>query len=1023
MVAGAIEFTDLSERNKNNDDQVTSDVNIKQGQSLFKSLDSIIQTKWVGPVLYIAGGLVIVGVVAGLVCGLTDSCKSCKPVDGGWTDYGAWSDCSKSCGSGTQYSNRTCSKPVPNSCGSACTGDSSKVQECNVDLCPCDKISIQDGTLNPDQLTYNSGDTFEVVCNTGFSLEDISLKTVTCTDGELSELPSCSPGPCEKPEIENGEVSPTSETVKSGESYEVTCSSGHSLSEPTLSTLTCTNGELSTLPTCEPDPCEKPEIENGEVSPTSETVKSGESYEVTCSSGHSLSEPTLSTLTCTNGELSTLPTCEPDPCPDCAFETWKTNSDQTVFTATKEGCGTILVNSAENSLSIKLTEQSHDEITESFTSSNALLKGLNNDYLTIEWNPAETSRSNETVKLVFSDSGGQHAVGNFDGPLFTNKSPSKFALWVTKENPTYLPFYLSRSSDSEQDISVCMFADAKGAPIEISVSSTSTEWLIYSDEEVKFYFFNGQTVQGALDACLLKWKEIYPDSDSSIDWTDNFIVGSLTPRQIKTDQENSDTPATHYILSPDSVSMGETSLVVENGEEISDYSNVIITINTRQLITADSGIAEQELTPENGFYSSISGANTYILDFDNSYMKSKFDSYLSNTDAGFLLSGGNKLDLAESEDCTKYFYCSDAISYGADICLGADFGQSTKVFERNNFYDVSKRGVLNPQNGAQKLVIDTIASPGSGLFYRTDLELTVDGLKTCYHNLFNLPRLGIGAVTCNMCAGVVPSTDSEKSICFTWSQLSLLMPYVIISSANDLTGALGNNQNVGFSKLRDNMDVRKQLFYYLSNPAISTHAKNNGILLGENVFMVVNLEGSTGDLEAEIPSGQWLAPDPLMQSEGTYKKGDDTLQTISYEENLGKLLFYRLGEIFVLRDKDDENHLEVHIMQTKEDNFGDIISSTFTVDNHVTTIKLEPSNAEVTFTYTAGGSAIDTNRFEVSKLVIYYWSGSAEISTSAQKYDIDQNLSHVVFDYTVGNNAVLNSIFANWTERVTGGGS
>ena len=73
---------------------------------------------------------------------------------------------------------------------------------------------------------------------------------------------------------------------------------------------------------------------------------------------------------------------------------------------------------------------------------------------------------------------------------------------------------------------------------------------------------------------------------------------------------------------------------------------------------------------------------------------------------------------SESEDCTKYFYCSDAISYGADICLGADFGQSTKVFERNNFYDVSKRGVLNPQNGAQKLVIDTIASPGSGLFYR-----------------------------------------------------------------------------------------------------------------------------------------------------------------------------------------------------------------------------------------------------------------------------------------------------------------
>ena len=50
--------------------------------------------------------------------------------------------------------------------------------------------------------------------------------------------------------------------------------------------------------------------------------------------------------------------------------------------------------------------------------------------------------------------------------------------------------------------------------------------------------------------------------------------------------------------------------------------------------------------------------------------------------------------------------------------------------------------------------------------FRTDLELTVAGLKTCYNNIFNLRRFGIGAVTCNMCAGVIPFTDSQKSICF-----------------------------------------------------------------------------------------------------------------------------------------------------------------------------------------------------------------------------------------------------------------
>ena len=41
------------------------------------------------------------------------------------------------------------------------------------------------------------------------------------------------------------------------------------------------------------------------------------------------------------------------------------------------------------------------------------------------------------------------------------------------------------------------------------------------------------------------------------------------------------------------------------------------------------------------------------------------------------------------------------------------------------------------------------------------------------------------------------------------------------------------------------------------------------------MFMVVNLEvqGSSGDIEVELPSGQWLAPDPEQQTEGTYRKG------------------------------------------------------------------------------------------------------------------------------------------------------
>ena len=43
------------------------------------------------------------------------------------------------------------------------------------------------------------------------------------------------------------------------------------------------------------------------------------------------------------------------------------------------------------------------------------------------------------------------------------------------------------------------------------------------------------------------------------------------------------------------------------------------------------------------------------------------------------------------------------------------------------------------------------------------------------------------------------------------------------------------------------------------------------------MFMVVNLEGSAGDIEVELPSGQWLAPDPEQETEGTYLKSRCTL--------------------------------------------------------------------------------------------------------------------------------------------------
>ena len=55
----------------------------------------------------------------------------------------------------------------------------------------CKVPVIDNGKLNPEWPTIRSGAELEVTCNPYFSLSDESISKVTCTDGVLSELPTC----------------------------------------------------------------------------------------------------------------------------------------------------------------------------------------------------------------------------------------------------------------------------------------------------------------------------------------------------------------------------------------------------------------------------------------------------------------------------------------------------------------------------------------------------------------------------------------------------------------------------------------------------------------------------------------------------------------------------------------------------------------------------------------------------------------------------------------------------------------
>lgn len=64
----------------------------------------------------------------------TDPC----PIDGGFSDWTSWSDCTEACGTGTRNRSRDCDSPAPQHGGEDCDGDTSGEELCNTHQCPID---------------------------------------------------------------------------------------------------------------------------------------------------------------------------------------------------------------------------------------------------------------------------------------------------------------------------------------------------------------------------------------------------------------------------------------------------------------------------------------------------------------------------------------------------------------------------------------------------------------------------------------------------------------------------------------------------------------------------------------------------------------------------------------------------------------------------------------------------------------------------------------------------------------------
>ncbi|KAL5272728.1 hypothetical protein ACHWQZ_G000802 [Mnemiopsis leidyi] len=110
----------------------------------------------------------------GLECeGSESDIKDCNtqpcPIDGNWSEYGEWGECSAPCGSGNRTRTRTCSDPAPQYGGKNCTGIFEKTEECNTFACGQFEIIGPSGLPTFDEnegvLLFEGG----TVCGDGFT--------------------------------------------------------------------------------------------------------------------------------------------------------------------------------------------------------------------------------------------------------------------------------------------------------------------------------------------------------------------------------------------------------------------------------------------------------------------------------------------------------------------------------------------------------------------------------------------------------------------------------------------------------------------------------------------------------------------------------------------------------------------------------------------------------------------------------------------------------------------------------------
>ncbi|XP_067651934.1 A disintegrin and metalloproteinase with thrombospondin motifs 16-like isoform X2 [Haliotis asinina] len=134
-----------------------------------------------------------------------------KPVNGNWSVWTKWTDCSRTCGKGVKSRSRECNNPLPQYGGKPCQGLTQETVICNAKTCPYgddDFLEVQCSTYNekpfkgwylqwkPYKKLYNAQDPCKLYCvaetqNFVFTVKHLAIDGTSCNHDNICVTGAC----------------------------------------------------------------------------------------------------------------------------------------------------------------------------------------------------------------------------------------------------------------------------------------------------------------------------------------------------------------------------------------------------------------------------------------------------------------------------------------------------------------------------------------------------------------------------------------------------------------------------------------------------------------------------------------------------------------------------------------------------------------------------------------------------------------------------------------------------------------